>query len=145
MKVNELGLNLEMPKKIRTKQHNIEITPYLTTAQIGVIVANCITIDDVVMRNQLVNEYILKFVADIEIDTIEEYDLLYTNGVIDDIVAKVNNYVDLMDMLQQANDMGNVVRTALNKVVDKIPDEKNLPKVVEKIAKKLKDMSKEGK
>ena len=145
MKVNELGLKLEMPKKIKTSQFGVEITPYLTTAQMGVIVTNCITIDDVVMRNQLVNEYILKFVADIEIDTIEEYDLLYTNGVIDDIVVKVNNYVDLMDMLQQANDMGNVVRTALNKVVDKIPDEKNLPKVVEKIAKKLKDMSKEGK
>lgn len=144
MKVNELDLDLKMPEKVKTKKHGIEIIPYLTTAQIGVIVSNCITIDDVVMRNQLVDEYVLRFVADIEIETTEEYDLLKSNGVVDEIFIKVQNIPDLYDALTEANDMGNVVRTALNNLVDKIPDEKQLPKLIDKLTKKLKEITKEG-
>lgn len=136
---------LKSIEKIVTKNWEIEVKPILSTPEMGVIVMNCSEIHDVVARQRLVDEYVLKFCANIDVESVEEYDLLKYNGVIEEIIESITNYDELNFFLSEANQMGNVVRVALDKLVSKIPDEKGMKNLVSKITKQIKEVTKEGK
>lgn len=141
MKVKDLNLDASIPNRIT--KHGIEVKTYLTTAEIGVIVTNCSQIEDVVSRKKIVDEYILKFCADIDVESVEEYDLLLQNGIIEEVKNCVINAGDIDLFIAQSLDMGLVVRNSLNMIINKIPDEKTLKSLVSKVSKQLKDIKRD--
>lgn len=141
-----MSLNKEVLKqvgKVTTTKFGIEVKPFLSSPELGIIVADCSQIDDVVARKKVIDEYILKICAGIEVKDVEEYDLLKYNGVIQDIYNSIENVDEVGAFIYEANQIGNVMRTSLNFVISKLPDEKGLAKIVKNLTKQIKEQSKQ--
>lgn len=90
---------------------------------------------------------------DVGDDPVYTYDILKEKGLIDEILMKINKSEILFinrvieNEIEQINKIDNsiqsVVLTALEKLVDKIPDEKGLQKVIREIPKALNKISPE--
>lgn len=146
MKVKELKLKL--PKQVEVK--GVKVRPYLKTDEIGLIVSECSEIIDVVVRDRLANQYVLKFCADIECDTIEDYDLLKASGMLQEVINVITNIDELLGFIYETDSTNSIVRKGvvsltetLEKLNQKLPkDEKQWGKVVDFLQAKLKGMAK---
>jgi len=142
----------------------VEIKPYLSTIEKKVIIDNIINGSVETDENSIIkiNFFNKKLISDISLITnytnlifsddnsIEDYDFLSQYKILNYIIENIDNdeldfiYNMVEDELEQqiiiGNSLESVIAKGLNKLIDKIPDEKsmnklinNLPKVLNKI------------
>jgi hypothetical protein len=141
---------------------NVEIKPYLPFANkkliIDNVIASCITEEnglkkiDYAMKNfslefAIMNAYTNIDFSEVE-NVVEVYDWLKEQGIIEHVTNKVykTEYMDLVEVLDSQleeekrhfNSLEGIVARFASKVVEKIPDSKELQKLIKSASKELK-------
>ena len=112
---------------IYLREYDINVTPYLTYAQIQSIVNAVCKFDTWAERQQNIDVLILHFATDLTDDEIEQYghDLLIQTGVIDEVKTNIKN----LNQIYEAIEYTQSTQRALNQIV------KELPKIMEPLRK----------
>lgn len=163
MKIQELKTLLTQGRKL--EELEIEIKPYIPVIEKKVIVERIIegsinTDENGIVSVDYFNKLLLTEIAFInnytnlefsDEDTIGEYDYLVENEVVKWILDKVKSselnfiYEMVYDELQQrveiGNSLSNVVAVGINKLINKIPTDKDLAKLIKVAGKELKNFN----
>jgi len=151
-KIDKTNINLNELIKVKSFISSIEKKLLLDN-----IINGCIETDEnQIMKIDYFNKILVKDISiianytDLEFsddDSIAEYDYLIQNGIFDYIIKNINEkeiefindllYDELKQVLQIGNSIEGIIAKGLNKLIEKIPDEKGLNKMMSNMSKNL--------
>lgn len=141
---------MEYPNNIKAKIQDVElnIKPYLTQAEIEVIVQQALPVENYLIRKQVINLLLIAMCTDYKINEDEDYDLLAISGLVNvvrdsvtnlsEVDAYINDYESTVKVLDRALQKANAT---LEVVINKVPDSKQLNKIVTSFTKKLEKLT----
>lgn len=135
---------LKKREVIHNEEFDINIKPYLTIAEIELIVNKVSSIENVVQRQLLKDMLVIKFCTDIEgVDDLD-YDLIVESGLMRVIYDNIQNYFEIDIFMREHESINRIVARFLESVA-KTADKavKNMPKTPkswEKLISKFSDV-----
>lgn len=120
---------LKYAEMIHNERFDIDIKPYLITAEIELIVDKILEQDNMIHRDIIKNMLVIKFCTNIENVDEMDYDLVVSSGLLSEILDIVENYYDIDTYVLRSESVENSVKKFLENtsiVIDKAT--KSMPK-----------------
>lgn len=133
-------MNLEMPKYIKSEKFG-EIRGFLRVEEARFIAEEGLKVTNYIDREIIVNILLVKTLTEYELDLSEDidYDLLYHSGLISKLQS-VSGVELIWDYIYDYESMNKQIQRTLEKLGDaleKLPNQKELGKLIDKTLKKI--------
>lgn len=115
---------------------------YLSIEEIYMIVEEARKVDNLIIRQALIDTFVIKLCTDIENLEEFDYDELVEAGVVEVIRTQVENYYDIQDYIFRYESMQNTLDRFLTELLERMP--KDLNRFVSSTIKKFEKLGKKN-